>query len=89
VETLGTVVAGALFWLPRIAVISLVLTAVIWAADKSISWFAPERGDSVPAFEAGSADQNALYARLLQAEFAQIRDDLSSGAAAVSSLLQA
>lgn len=87
-ETFGAVVAGALFWLPRIAVISLVLTAVIWAADKGMNWLVPERGDSAPEFEAGSADQNALYARLLQAEFTQIKDDLASGAATVNRLLQ-
>ncbi len=88
-ESLGAVVAGALFWLPRIAFISLILTAVIWAAEKGASWLVPQRADSAPEFEAGSTEQNALYARLFQAEFLQIKEDLVSGAGTVNCLLQA
>lgn len=90
-ETLSGFVAGALFWLPRIAVISLVLTAVIWVGAKGANWFAPQRGDPAPEFQVvgGSAEQNELLARLLQAEFMQIKADLASGAATVNRLLQA
>jgi hypothetical protein len=88
VETLGTVVAGALFWLPRIAVVFLVLTAAIWAAHKGVNWFVPQGGDQAPEFETGSTEQNALYARLLQAEFLQVKEDLASGAATVNRLLE-
>jgi hypothetical protein len=91
VEILGAVVAGALFWLPRIAVISLALTAVIWVTTKSASWFVPQRGDQAPEFEVvgGNAEQNVLLARLLQAEFMSIKGDLSNGAETVDRLLQA
>jgi hypothetical protein len=88
-ETFGAVVAGALFWLPRIAVVFLVLTAVIWAAAKGVGWFVPHGSDSAPVFEAESAEQNLLLARLFQAEFVQIKGDLASSAGTVNRLLQA
>ncbi len=90
-ETFYVFVAGALFWLPRIAIISLVLTAAIWITSKSASWFFPQRGDPAPEFVVvgGSAEQNALLARLLQAEFMQIKGDIASGAATVQRLFQA
>ena len=62
-ETLSGFVAGALFWLPRIAVISLVLTAVIWVGAKGANWFAPQRGDPAPEFQVvgGSAQSRMNF----------------------------
>jgi hypothetical protein len=88
VDTLSAAIAGALFWLPRIAVVSLLLSALIWVADKGVGWLVPQRGDLAPEFEAGSAEQNALLARLLQAEFMQIKADLVSGSGTMTRLLK-
>jgi hypothetical protein len=83
--------AGVLFWLPRIAVISLVLATVIWVTAKSASWFIPQSGDPAPEFQVvgGNAEQNSLLARLLQAEFMRIKGELASGAVMVDRLYQA
>ena len=90
-ETFGAIVAGALFLLPRIAVISLILAAGIWLTAKGVSWFVPQRGDPAPEFDVvgGSAAQNVLLARLLQAEFMHIKQDLASSAGTVDRQLQA
>jgi hypothetical protein len=85
----SAVVTYALFWLPRIAVVLLLLTAATWAADKWVGWLIPMSGDPAPQFETGNSEQNALFARLLQAEFLQIKNDLTSGAATVKRLLEA
>jgi hypothetical protein len=89
VETFSAIVACVLFWLPRIAVVLLLLTAATWATDKWVGWLVPKSGDPAPEFETGNAEQNALFARLLQAEFMQIKNDLKSGAATVKRLLEA
>jgi Subtilase family len=89
VEYVGAVLSAMLFWLPRIGVLCFVLAAAIWGAEKGWNWVRPQRGDTAPEFEAGSVEQNALLARLLQAEFMQIKVDLGAGAEAVRRLLQA
>lgn len=87
-DTVSAVVAGALFWLPRIAVISLVASALVWVADKSVGWFVPRSGDSAPEFETGNAARNSLLARLLQSEFMRIRSDLVASSAAMTQQLR-
>jgi hypothetical protein len=58
------------------------------AAPSRPHW-TPQRGDPAPEFETGNAEQNKLYARLLQAEFMQIKEDLASGAVTVNRVLEA
>ena len=84
-ETFGSIINWALFWLPRLAVISLVLTALVWLLSQTVNWFAPQSGDPVPEFEVvGTGADKALLARLLNAEFVRIKADLASGADAVT-----
>ena len=90
-EVFSAVVAWLLFWLPRAAVVLVVLTGATWVTAKGVGWFAPQQGDPAPEFQVvgGSADQGVLLARLLQAKFMQIKVDLVSGTGTVDRLLQA
>ncbi|PWC32036.1 S8 family serine peptidase [Azospirillum sp. TSO22-1] len=91
-ETFAAVIAWALAWLPRVAVISLVLTAVLWLASQTVKWFIPDSGDPVPEFEMvgqTTADMKTFLPRLLNAEFMRIKADLASGADAVNRQLKA
>lgn len=72
----------------RVTVILLFVTAVMRGVGKGIEWLEPPGAEAAPEFVGDNAEQNALYSRLLQAEFTRIKADLSSGAEMVLRLTE-